>query len=108
VSNAVKYTPSGGTVRLEAAEMGGFVRLTVADNGPGIPEEDIPRIFERFYRVEKARSRERGGTGLGLGIAREMARRAGGDITLKSIFGRGTVVTVTLPLEDSRYAAEEA
>jgi len=107
VSNAVKYTVMGGYVRVKADETKGFVRLTVEDNGAGIPEEDIPRIFERFYRVDKGRSREHGGTGLGLGLAREMARDAGGDITLSSILGRGTIVTITLPLEDQRYAPED-
>ena len=107
VSNAVKYTVPDGYVRLKADERDGYVRLTVEDNGAGIPEEDIPRIFERFYRVDKGRSREHGGTGLGLGLAREMARDAGGDITISSILGRGTIVTITLPLEDVRYAAEQ-
>jgi len=107
VSNAVKYTIVGGYVRVKAEEAKGFVHLAVEDNGSGIPEEDIPRIFERFYRVDKGRSREHGGTGLGLGLAREMARDAGGDITLSSILGRGTIVTITLPLEDRRYAPEQ-
>ena len=108
VSNAVKFTQKGGLVRIEAGEFGGYVRLIIADNGSGIPTEDIPRIFDRFYRVDKGRSREFGGTGLGLGLAREMARHAGGDITLASAQGRGTVVTITLPLEDARYAADES
>jgi len=106
VANAVKYTPTGGEVSLTAAEDGTNVTLTVADNGPGIPAADIPRIFDRFYRVDKGRSRELGGTGLGLGLAREMARQAGGDITLESVFGKGTTVTITLPLE-ARYATDE-
>jgi len=107
VSNAVKYTPSGGTVRLKASESGGFVHLSVEDNGMGIPEADIPRIFDRFYRVNKDRSRDSGGTGLGLGLAREMARHAGGDITISSIYGRGTIVTITIPLEDERYVSDQ-
>jgi len=106
VANAVKYTPRGGQVSLTAAEDGARVTLTVADNGPGIPAADIPQIFDRFYRVEKGRSRELGGTGLGLGLAREMARQAGGDITLESVFGQGTTVTITLPLE-GRHAVDE-
>jgi len=101
VSNAVKYTAQGGQVALTAAEDGQNVTLTVADNGIGIPEEDVSRIFERFYRVEKGRSRETGGTGLGLGLAREMARQAGGDITLESTLGVGTTVVITLPLSTS-------
>jgi len=107
VSNAVKYTQRGGAVSLTVAEDGVHLRLTVQDNGPGIPEADLDRIFERFYRVDKGRSRELGGTGLGLGIAREMARRAGGDITLESALGRGTTVTIILPLEDQRSGAHE-
>ena len=107
VSNAVKYTPKDGQVTLTAAEDGLYVTLTVSDNGPGIPETDIPRIFERFYRVEKGRSRQAGGTGLGLGLAREMARQSGGDIHLESTFGLGTTVTITLPLEDVRHAADQ-
>jgi len=104
VANAVKYTQVGGQVSLLAAEDGVNVTLRVADNGSGIPASDLERIFERFYRVEKGRSRQMGGTGLGLGLAREMARQAGGDITLESVFGEGTTVTITLPLEDFRYA----
>jgi len=108
VSNAVKYTPRGGEVSLTAAVEKANVTLAVKDNGPGIPEADMPRIFERFYRVEKGRSRETGGTGLGLGLAREMAREAGGDLTLESVFGEGTTVVITLPLEDLRYAANQS
>jgi len=108
VSNAVKYTPRGGEVCITAAVDGANVTLSVKDNGPGIPEADMPRIFERFYRVEKGRSRETGGTGLGLGLAREMAREAGGDLTLESVFGEGTTVVITLPLEDLRYAANQS
>ena len=86
LSNAVKYTPSGGHIRLSARELSGNrVRITVEDDGVGIPAADVPRLFERFYRVDKARSRAAGGTGLGLALASE--------------YGKGTTVTITLPTD---------
>ncbi|MBQ8003265.1 MAG: HAMP domain-containing protein [Clostridia bacterium] len=98
VSNAVKYTPSGGKVAVVcgAGYTDAFIR--VADNGIGIPQKDLPRIFERFYRVDKARSRESGGTGLGLAIAKELVELHGGRIKLDSWEGKGTTVTITLPM----------
>ena len=97
VSNAVKYNQRGGRVDISGGEKGESVFLTVSDTGLGIPEEDLPRVFERFYRVDKARSRERGGTGLGLAIAREIIEFHGGNISIRSKEGRGTSITVTLP-----------
>ncbi len=104
VSNALKYTPDGGKIELTAdifTENGktAGVEVTVRDNGIGIPEEDIPHLFERFYRVEKSRTSETGGTGLGLAIAKEIIEAHGGSITVESAFGAGTAVTVRLPLE---------
>jgi two-component system sensor histidine kinase VicK len=100
VSNALQYTPSGGRVTVCAERDGGCLRVTVADTGIGIPAEDLPHVFERFYRVDKARSRRRGGTGLGLALAREIAERHGGRIRIDSRVGEGTTVVVSLPLEE--------
>lgn len=96
-SNAIKYTPDGGRISLRLQDLGDRAEVTVTDNGVGIPEEDIPHLFERFYRVEKARSSDKGGTGLGLAIAKEFAVAHGGDIRVSSIVGKGTTFTVTLP-----------
>jgi two-component system OmpR family sensor kinase len=99
VDNAVTHTPPGATVRmgLTAAGDGGAV-IEVADNGPGIPAEDLERVFDRFYRVDKARSRGSGGTGLGLSIARWIVSAHGGEIRLDSAPGAGTRFTITLPV----------
>ena len=100
LSNAVKYTPSGGHIRLSAcAAPGNRVRITVEDDGVGIPAADVPRLFERFYRVDKARSRAAGGTGLGLAIAKEIVEQHEGKIALASEYGKGTTVTITLPTD---------
>lgn len=96
-SNAIKYTPDGGRISLRLHDLGDRAEITITDNGVGIPEEDIPHLFERFYRVEKARSSDKGGTGLGLAIAKEFAVAHGGDICVSSIVGKGTTFTVTLP-----------
>ena len=100
LSNAVKYTPSGGHIRLSARELSGNrVRITVEDDGVGIPAADVPRLFERFYRVDKARSRAAGGTGLGLAIATAIVEQHEGKIALASEYGKGTTVTITLPTD---------
>ena len=100
LSNAVKYTPSGGHIRLAACDgEKNTVRITVQDDGIGIPAEDVPRLFERFYRVDKARSRAAGGTGLGLAIAKEIVEKHGGHIELASEYGKGTTVHITLPTD---------
>jgi len=97
LDNAIKYTESGSvTVRL--GEDGGRAWCEVADTGPGIPPEDQPRVFERFYRVDKARSREKGGTGLGLSIVKHVVALHGGDVTLSSDPGRGSVFRFELPV----------
>lgn len=97
LSNALKYTARGGEVSLTYSVDGERVRVAVADSGIGIPETDLPRVFERFYTVDKARTRRLGGTGLGLAIAREIAERHGGKIAMESVVGEGTTVHVDLP-----------
>jgi len=97
LDNAVRYSPEGGRVDVRLAERDGRVVLEVEDTGIGIPTRDLPRIFERFYRVDRARSRETGGTGLGLSIARHVAERHGGRIEAESELGRGSTFRVTLP-----------
>lgn len=100
VDNAIKYTPEGGSVEVSAEADEKSVRVRVADTGIGIPEKKLPRIFERFYRVDKARSKETGGTGLGLSIVRHVAENHGGKVTVESTEGEGTTFTVYLPRED--------
>ena len=97
VSNAIRYASDGTVVELGAAPTADGVDITVRDQGPGIPERHLPRLFERFYRVETARDRERGGTGLGLAIVKHIAMVHGGDIRVESALGRGSVFTLRLP-----------
>ena len=100
VSNAIKYTPDNGRIDIRAIPGDdNDIRIQVRDNGIGIPKEDIPRLFERFYRVDKSRTAESGGTGLGLAIAKEIVEAHGGDIEVRSRVGVGTLVTITLPIE---------
>jgi signal transduction histidine kinase len=100
IDNAVRYTPPGGTVEVRTSADGDHVSLEVADDGVGIPTRDLPRIFERFYRVDRARSRETGGTGLGLAIVRHVAENHGGTVSVTSELGAGTTFTVRLPTSD--------
>ncbi len=97
VDNAVKYTKENGTIRLIVRQENGDVIVEVIDNGIGIAEEELPRIFERFYRVERSRSRDMGGTGLGLSIVKHIASAHGGTIEVISAVGSGTTFRVRLP-----------
>ncbi len=98
ISNAIKYTPNGGKIEVKASKVYNDVIIKIKDNGIGIPQKDLPRIFERFYRVDKARSRQRGGTGLGLAISQGIVEAHDGKISISSVFGEGTEVSITLPL----------
>lgn len=109
LDNAVKYSNPGGKIRLQAQRRDNEIVLSVADRGVGIPEADLPRIFERFYRTDKARSRELGGTGLGLSIVKHIAQMHGGNVQAESALGRGTTIRVALPLngrEDNATVTE--
>jgi two-component system phosphate regulon sensor histidine kinase PhoR len=98
LGNAVKFNRPGGEVRVDIAALDdGRVRIAVADNGIGIPSADLPRIFERFYRVDRARSRDTGGTGLGLAIVKHTVERMGGAVAVESQLGQGSQFVVTLP-----------
>ena len=102
VDNALKYTPDGGEITVGARSLPGShaVEVSVRDTGIGIPDEELPRLFERFYRVDKARSRELGGTGLGLSIVKHLVRAQGGDVRVESHVGKGSNFIFTLPVED--------
>ena len=98
LENAVKYSLENGEIRLQAARRGSEIVLSVSDDGIGISKDDIPRIFERFYRADKARTRELGGTGLGLAIVKHIAQLHGGRVEAESEPGRGTSIRVVLPI----------
>ncbi|MGC8762274.1 MAG: HAMP domain-containing sensor histidine kinase [Acidobacteriota bacterium] len=98
LDNAVRYNRPGGEVLLRARDGGAFAEITVSDTGEGIPARHLPRIFERFYRVDAHRSREKGGTGLGLAIVKHAVQRMGGEVSVESTVGAGTTFTVRLPL----------
>lgn len=100
VSNAIKYTQEGGEILVTAGMLYSEVYVKVRDNGVGIPEEAQAHVFDRFYRVDKARSREHGGTGLGLAIAKEIVELHGGTIRLKSAVGKGSEITIAFPVKE--------
>ena len=97
VSNAIRYGPDSGCVTVTASRDEDQIRFAVQDEGPGIPERHIPRLFERFYRVDTARSRSAGGTGLGLAIVKHIALAHGGDIAVESEMGAGSTFTLQIP-----------
>ncbi len=100
IDNAVKYTQEGGTIRVRWRKEEDAAVIEVEDNGPGISEEHQPRIFERFYRVDRARSRDVGGTGLGLSIVKHLVQEFGGRVDLRSRPGQGTIFAIRLPLAE--------
>jgi two-component system phosphate regulon sensor histidine kinase PhoR len=113
LDNAIKYTPEGGSIWVSAATLpreredaADFVEFSVRDTGQGIPAQDLPRLFERFYRVDKARSRELGGTGLGLAIVKHLARALGGTVRVESEPGEGATFAFTVPIQDIGLSEE--
>ena len=102
LDNAVKYSGAGSVVTVSCRERDGRAEISVCDHGIGIPAKDLDRIFERFYRVDRARSRETGGTGLGLAIVRHVATNHGGEITVTSREGEGSTFTLRLPIDEGR------
>jgi two-component system sensor histidine kinase BaeS len=97
VTNAIRYTPSGGSVTVRAARDGDHVTMEVEDTGIGLRPEEIERVFERFWRAEQSRSRARGGSGLGLAITRHLIEAQGGQVSVRSEYGTGSVFTIRLP-----------
>ncbi len=100
LTNSIKYTKDGGEIKIYVGFVYNDAYIKIFDNGIGIPEEDLSRIFERFYRVDKARTREMGGTGLGLSIAKEILDKNGGSIDIKSVVGQGTEVVIRIPTKE--------
>jgi signal transduction histidine kinase len=108
VDNAIKYSEPGDAVSVRSAVEGGSVVVTINDVGIGIPSRDLQRIFERFYRVDQARSRATGGTGLGLSIVRHVAQAHGGEVTVESVEGEGSTFRFMLPLAGVDVIAERS
>jgi two-component system phosphate regulon sensor histidine kinase PhoR len=107
VSNAVRYTPESGRITLRWIADGASLRFSVTDNGIGIPAEHLPRLAERFYRVDRSRSRETGGTGLGLAIVKHVLMRHRGHLEIASTPGEGSTFTCVFPLERAIFTAAE-
>jgi two-component system sensor histidine kinase SenX3 len=105
LDNAVRYSPDGGEVRATLVGRDGHAELRIADTGLGIPARDLDRVFERFYRVDPARSRGTGGTGLGLSIVRHVVESHGGDVEVRSVLGAGSTFIVRIPLAGASGAA---
>lgn len=98
LNNALQYTPENGRVSVKVAKAGKMVETTVTDSGPGIPPDDLPHIFERFYRVDRSRTRRTGGSGLGLAIVKQLVEAQGGSVSVSSEVGRGSTFTFCLPV----------
>ena len=98
ITNSIRYTNEKGVIKISLLKDGEMAVIKIKDNGMGIPKDDLPRIFERFYRVDKARTREMGGTGLGLSISKNMIEANGGYIFIDSEYGQWTEVTIKLPV----------
>ncbi len=98
IDNAIKYSPEGSRIRIEARQEPAQISIVVTDEGCGIPAEHLPRIFERFYVVDKSRSRKLGGTGLGLAIVKHIAQAHGGRVAVASTPGQGSTFTIYLPV----------
>ena len=97
LDNAIRYTPHGGRIALSCTSGSGEISIRISDSGPGIAPEHLPRLFDRFYRVDRGRSRAHGGSGLGLTIAQSIAQAHGGRIVAESVVGQGSTFIVTLP-----------
>jgi heavy metal sensor kinase len=108
LDNAIRYTPSGGRVTLGCRHRNATIEISVCDTGPGIAPEHVPHLFDRFYRVDRGRSRAQGGSGLGLAIAQSIAQLHGGEITVRSAVGQGSTFTVRLPMSYQRAQDERA
>ena len=102
LTNAIKYTPENGNIKIYVGFVYNDAYIKIIDNGIGIPEDDLKRIFERFYRVDKARTRKMGGSGLGLSIAKEILDRNQGTIDIKSVYGHGTEVVIRIPTKENK------
>ena len=106
LNNAIKYSPDGGKITVSMKTTDDQMILSISDQGLGIPKEDLPKIFDRFYRVDKARSRAQGGTGLGLAIAKEIVKQHNGFIWAKSEYGKGSTFTIVLPYDKDAVKEE--
>ena len=107
IENAVKYSESGSSVQVRARRVDGWIEISVSDQGVGIPQRDLDRVFERFYRVDRARSRSTGGTGLGLAIVRHVAGNHGGDVSVTSVEGEGSTFVLRLPISIDAASASQ-
>ena len=106
LNNAIKYSPDGGKITVTMKTTDDQMILSISDQGLGIPKQDLPRIFDRFYRVDRARSRAQGGTGLGLAIAKEIIKQHNGFIWAKSEYGKGSTFTIVLPYDNDAVKEE--